>query len=185
MQTTVSIQVDLKDFSAFKLCYVEGCFAYFTTAALDSQWGDDWDDAPYEHNAGRPYLPTMHYYANGQQKLSPRDWNLDGTPKYQLLAVSYGSHQDGADFLTPCDLAGSNSPYSVQAINRGEAPWLTARGWVPAKKEFEVFGQLFAGASVPDFFEFVKKYGGNLYFPDTGLTPYPSAKPSLPFIDVV
>ena len=29
--------------------------AYFTPVSLDEQWGDDWDDAPYEHNAGIPY----------------------------------------------------------------------------------------------------------------------------------
>lgn len=27
----------------FKLCYVEGNFAYFTTLPLSEQWGDDWD----------------------------------------------------------------------------------------------------------------------------------------------
>lgn len=38
-----------------KLCYVQDNFAYFTTQELSEQWGDDWDDAPYEHNAGEPY----------------------------------------------------------------------------------------------------------------------------------
>lgn len=35
----------------FKLCYVDDGFAYFTTKPLTEQWGDDWNDAPYEHNA--------------------------------------------------------------------------------------------------------------------------------------
>lgn len=39
----------------YKLCYIEDSFAYFTSLALCLQWGDDWDDAPYECNAGAPY----------------------------------------------------------------------------------------------------------------------------------
>lgn len=43
----------------FKLCYVDGNnTAWFTTQPLtgpNKQCGDDWDDSPYEHNAGEPY----------------------------------------------------------------------------------------------------------------------------------
>ncbi len=42
-----------------KLCYVEGNWAYFTDRPLTGegcQWGDDWNDAPYEHNAEPPYV---------------------------------------------------------------------------------------------------------------------------------
>lgn len=38
-----------------KLCYVYGHWAYFTKKPIHEQWGDDWNDAPYEHNAGEPY----------------------------------------------------------------------------------------------------------------------------------
>ena len=38
------------------LCYIDQMGrAYFTTQALSKQWGDDWNDAPYEHNAETPY----------------------------------------------------------------------------------------------------------------------------------
>ncbi len=37
------------------LCYVDEPWAYFTPAALTDQWGDDWNDTPYEHNAEEPY----------------------------------------------------------------------------------------------------------------------------------
>lgn len=37
-----------------KLCYVDLPWLYFTDD-MDNVWGDDWDDAPYQHNAGRPY----------------------------------------------------------------------------------------------------------------------------------
>lgn len=30
-------------------------YAFFTEVALADQWGDDWDDAPYEYNAEEPY----------------------------------------------------------------------------------------------------------------------------------
>lgn len=38
-----------------KLCYVDDCFLYFTSRNLEEVWGDDWDDAPYQCNAGPPY----------------------------------------------------------------------------------------------------------------------------------
>ena len=37
-----------------KLCYLENNIMYFTSD-IENQWGDDWDDRPYEHNAGTPY----------------------------------------------------------------------------------------------------------------------------------
>ena len=38
----------------YKLCYVEGQKAWFTDN-FEKQWGDDWNDKPYECNAGEPY----------------------------------------------------------------------------------------------------------------------------------
>ncbi len=39
-----------------KLCYIDNnrC-AYFTSFPLSKVYGDDWNDAPYELNAGPPY----------------------------------------------------------------------------------------------------------------------------------
>lgn len=80
----------------FKLCYVRDNKAFFTTLSLEKQWGDDWDDAPYEHNAGSPYLE-----------------------KGQELVTLYFS----GEFNEPCsDLF--SSPYSVKSINAGAIPWL-------------------------------------------------------------
>ena len=45
----------VENMSDFKLCYIDGDFAYFTKLPLREQWGDDWDDAHYEGNAGTPY----------------------------------------------------------------------------------------------------------------------------------
>ena len=49
----------------FILCYVKTndeynqdiITCYFTTQKLEDQRGDDWNDCPYQHNAGEPYLP--------------------------------------------------------------------------------------------------------------------------------
>jgi len=131
-----------------KLCYVEGNIAYFTTQDLDKQWGDDWDDAPYEHNAGLPYLPSVYYYADGRSEKNIRDWNKDGTPKWEIIKVMFE-----ADLYTPCNNA-INSPYSVQDINNGKVAWLKS-----FNKEFYIY----AGVSIKEFKRLVELSGGNIY----------------------
>jgi hypothetical protein len=74
--------------------------AYFTTKPLKEQWGDDWDDAPYEHNADPPY-------------------DDDGT----ITVVAYKHPY----YETPENYCGYNSPYSVEHINNGNVAWLAAR----------------------------------------------------------
>lgn len=79
----------------YKLCYVYKGVAYFTSLPLSEQWGDDWDDAPYEHNSGEPYedglILKVHF------------------PDEEFLEPSYGH---------------VNSPYSVKDINNKKVPWL-------------------------------------------------------------
>ena len=82
----------------YKLCYIKESFAYFTKLPLNKQWGDDWNDVPYEHNAGEPYSDTDD----------------------QIIKVAYGWY-----FIeTPVDRAGSNSMYSVEMINAKAVAWL-------------------------------------------------------------
>jgi hypothetical protein len=76
------------------LCYVSNGCAYFTLKPLSEQWGDDWNDAPYEHNAGPPYDPEAKVY-----------------------------FECGPYLEEPCE-GQSNSEYTVQRINTGEVPWL-------------------------------------------------------------
>lgn len=81
-----------------RLCFVDGNgLCYFTSLPLtgpERQWGDDWNDAPYEHNAGPPYGPgivtvyVQHY-----------PWDRPGSGRL-------------------------NSGWSVEAINSGEVAWL-------------------------------------------------------------
>ena len=90
---------EIKNIEEYKLCYVDNSFAYFTRMELSEQWGDDWNDAPYEHNAGEPY-------------------NDEGA---DILRVAYDGY-----LQTPCD-GYCNSPYSVKAINQGAVAWLYDR----------------------------------------------------------
>lgn len=77
-----------------KLCYVEDNFAYFTTQELSEQWGDDWDDAPYECNAGKPY--------------EDEGW--------RIIKVAFD-----APSLFTANIVGD---FSVEQINSGAVAWL-------------------------------------------------------------
>lgn len=89
----------------FKLCYVDrNCISmsgvvavFFTDQTLDKQGGDDWNDVPYEHNAGAPYV---HHGEN--VKVVETDYKFE-TPDHGYL----------------------NSRYSVDMLNRGAHPWLS------------------------------------------------------------
>lgn len=123
------------------LCYVDPPFAYFTTQPLDQQWGDDWDDAPYEHNAGDPYpyLP---------------DHDKDEEP-WQIKKVAYT-----ADLQTPAEYSGGfNSRFSVEQINKGRMPWLVTPSWL----DTQVF--IPAGIDLEEFYHLVNKAGGTVYTP--------------------
>lgn len=89
----------------FKLCYVDDGFAYFTTKPLTEQWGDDWNDAPYEHNAGTPYTDEG----------------------MEIVKLAYS-----ADMETPRE-GHSNSPFSVETINSGAVAWLRSSTWSKVK----------------------------------------------------
>lgn len=84
-----------------KLCYIKDNTAYFTSIDdIKKQWGDDWNDAPYEHNAGTPY--------------SDSDDNIIIT-KIMFTDANFTYPHSG----------GINSPYSVEQINHGATPWLS------------------------------------------------------------
>ena len=125
-----------------KLCYIEGCWAYFTTQELWKQWGDDWDDAPYEHNAGEPYT----WGKNDQAKL---------IEPWTITKVAFHG-----PFHLPCDIQGKS--YSVQAINRGDVPWLNLDG-VMAQRIIVGSATVYAGATFPEFCATVKNCGGAVY----------------------
>jgi len=118
-----------------RLCYIDGCWAYFTTQPLGKQWGDDWDDAPYEHNAGTPYGPR------GDE----RPW--------EIIKVAFE-----ADLQTPADFAAGNSRYSVEDINQKAVAWLASPSW--SKDKISIH----AGATVEEFCAAIKSVDGDVYF---------------------
>jgi hypothetical protein len=125
--------------SKFKLCYVDDNFAWFTTAPLDKQWGDDWNDAPYEHNAGAPYEWAEH-----------RDM-----PEYKLTKLAF--YHEYAE--TPADIAGCNSRYSVQAINSGAIAWLAINRYGKDVRAIH------AGCTPEEFTNIIKETGGEVFAP--------------------
>jgi len=119
--------------SSSKLCYVEKSYddksyeadgtyiLYFTTKDLKDQWGDDWNDTPFEHNAGRPYSPFRpDLKIEERLKNFPDDWNEDGSPKWEIftlrLYIENGRLPNDGYY---------NSPYSVDDINTIKSmPWI-------------------------------------------------------------
>lgn len=121
------------------LCYVSGCWAYFTTQPLSKQWGDDWNDAPYEHNAGHPY-----YYDEHDKKAGKEQW--------EIIEVAFQ-----ADLITPkSDYL--NSPFSVKQINAGAVAWLRSDQY--HRGEIIVIP---AGTTLAKFRELINKSGGKVY----------------------
>jgi len=88
----------------YRLCYVDLPWLYFTTQPLSDQWGDDWNDVPYEHNAEVPYTG-------------------DG---WEIVKIAVDT-----ELVTPAFLM-QNSPFSVEDINAGQVPWL--RTWYSKEK---------------------------------------------------
>lgn len=120
------------------LCYVDEPWAYFTDQPLDQQWGDDWNDIPYEHNAETPY---SHRGAT-------------------ITVLAY----DGPWF-TPC-WGHLNSPYSVQSINAGAVPWLRELRWIDGSEQ--AVRSIPAGVTIAEFTELIHAGGGNVYVPVDG-----------------
>lgn len=86
------------EYLEYRLCFIEceGKTKAYFTSDIHNQWGDDWGDAPYEHNAEEPY-----------------------NHKTDVFSLHFSS-----DLKTPAQIANGNSPFSVEEINKGETPWL-------------------------------------------------------------
>lgn len=122
-----------KEQESYKLCYIDGQKAFFTDN-FEEQWGDDWNDAPYEHNAGDPY---NHYYKDKQEYPINLVELYFEIPRYWLYL--------------PCDHF-TNSPYSVEAINKGAIAWIHT-------DDFNIQ----AGTSLKDFIDIILKNGGSIW----------------------
>lgn len=129
-------EVASRNFDNFKLCYVERLQKYdfddngneielfddneehlelfFTNCDMKEQWGDDWDDVPYECNAGWPY--DDHY--EGDKRISHEIIRL------KLTLKTNNGNGCGYYYHLPEDFA-FNSQFSVEMINAGVVAWLS------------------------------------------------------------
>lgn len=125
------------------LCYVDSCWACFTSQPLRDQWGDDWNDAPYEHNAGNPY--AFDEYAA-----------KEGREPWQIVRVAFRANLEtpGAHVL--------NSGYSVEDINNRVVPWLQSGKYGDRDEQGNPI-QIWAGATIEEFIALIKKAGGEVY----------------------
>lgn len=90
-------------------------YAYFTPISLNKQWGDDWDDAPYEYNAEIPY--DSYERENGDRI------------EYEILRVPFYINHDGWNIKMPKDYGPHDyNPFSLRDINSGAVAWIYARG---------------------------------------------------------
>lgn len=79
-----------------KLCYIENSVAYFTNN--ENIWGDDWNDSPYQYNAGTPY-------------------EEEG---FEIYSIGFCTNNI---YLEPCNYFYPKN-FSVEQINHKIVPWL-------------------------------------------------------------
>lgn len=137
IKSFITNEESLERYMNYVLCYVDEDKAYFTGKKLEEQWGDDWNDVPYEHNAGEPY----------------------GEIGKDLLILEFKAGKCCSDIRYPHS-GFDNSPYSVEKINKGMAPWL----------EFDVYNEdyshtpcsIHAGISLVEFIDKMREHGGDI-----------------------
>ena len=99
--------------------YIEGeqeLYAYFTPLDLEEQWGDDWDDYPYEYNAETPYDSKY------EEKDEKGNWK-----EYEIIKVPF--YVDSWKVYFPKEWGHSeNSPFCVRDINAGAVAWIYYAG---------------------------------------------------------
>lgn len=123
----------------FKLCYIDGNKAWFTNN-LKKQWGDDWNDAPYEYNAGEPYDHWSELIEDNSNV-----WKRKYKHHKIKHKVLFFETNDWSEILP---LNG----YSVENINKGKVAWLCT-------DKFNIY----AGTSYEEFIKIIEQNGGTVY----------------------
>lgn len=138
----------MKDYNSYQLCFVKGgrwydedLVLYFTERNVEDQNGDDWNDVPYEHNAGLPYTEDTSIELGVE--------NGRGIyPKIDIIKVIL-SVSDYCDLITPCSGV-DNSRYSVKDINSKLIPWIVI------KDPNEIKISIYAGTTLKQFLDDTK-----------------------------
>ena len=117
--------------------FIEGkqeFYAYFTNLDnLSDQWGDDWDDSPYEYNAETPYDSK-----NGVEHI--------------ILKVPFYVNHDGYYVKFPYDYqCMGNSHFCVRDINAKAVAWIFAKGMKGKSSDGSV--SVLAGISPEEFYD--------------------------------
>ena len=93
-------------FNDLYLCFADNGFLYFTNKKAKYVRGDDWNDAPLEHNASEPYLDDVELYAIVETR---QPFNDNRVLTYDEIMAESGV---------------LNSEYSVDDVNtNGNIPW--------------------------------------------------------------
>lgn len=129
----------------YKLCYIDGNKAWFTNN-FEQQWGDDWDDRPYEHNAGEPYDHWSELIEDNEDIFRRKYKHYEIKHKCLYFEIEESC-------CLPCDHY-TNSPYSVEDINKQAVAWIHT-------DEFNIL----AGTTYENFIDIIEKHGGKIYLP--------------------
>ena len=128
---------------------------YFTPFDAANITGDDWDNAPYEHNASEPYYARLGSYKDIHSKKETAVVAEDiGDKLIEVIIYSY----DTATLVSPCSYV-LNSDYSVKDINEGMTPWIVAKWFENDVAREEV---IMANTT---YKEVVEKLDGFVYLP--------------------
>lgn len=118
---------------------------YFGEDSLNEWWGDDWDDVPYEHNAGTVYLK---YVCACCDVAFPYDW-LVIEPRDGSYYNSPFSKEDMIKRRCPCIIAVSPDLFE------GLFPDETYASWVGCNKD-GVYKIYFGDTSLPGNFKIIE-----------------------------
>lgn len=126
-------------------------YAYFTPIELSEQWGDDWDDAPYEHNAEIPYddIITETYETDGTKITKKIAKKIE---HYDIIVIPFVVKS--FYYKLPKDYSyGGNSSFSVDMINSGAVAWI----YDPADGKMENMTSIQAGCTIYEFIQKLKR----------------------------
>ena len=120
----------------FRLCFVKNNVMYFTDD-FENCTGDDFNDRPYDCNAGEPYE-----WVN--------EWSAEENKKHGHTHIRYIAYMPYNYWIRePKDGHWTNCPYSVDDINAGAIAWLFC----------DEAGALPAGATIEEAITWLKSIG--------------------------
>lgn len=125
----------------YKLCYIDENKAWFTNN-FEKQWGDDWNDKPYEHNAGYPY-DSWSELIEDNEDMFKREYKSHEI-KHKTLYFETNSWSE----QKPCDYGS----FSVEDINSKKVAWLHTDDY-----------NIYAETTFEEFINIIEKNGGTIY----------------------